>query len=157
MRCGVWRNITLVHGVAAIKEHRIRHLGAIEMRPRWPAIFADVDVRSHDVAPVIDVVSEYARDVVWIFGYDVIVARRGGEAGFASGNSRFADQSFAFVKVSFLFTKVDHDFGRAGYVITMPIAGRLWCKHGEGMFDIRWNFFAAGAQKDDCYPSQGLS
>src|SRR5437588_482359 len=91
MRCGVRRDITLVHGIAAIKEHCIRHFGAIEMRPRWPTIFTD------------------------------------------------------------------DDFGRPGYAIAMPIAGRLGRKCSEGMFDIRWNFFAARAEKDNCYPSQKLS
>ena len=44
MRCGKGWNIPLVHRVAAPEEHRIRHPGAIEMRPFRAGIFSRVDI-----------------------------------------------------------------------------------------------------------------
>src|SRR6266478_4244279 len=58
VRRGIRRDIALMHGVAASEEHGIRHLGAVEMRAGRPAVLAHVDIRSHHVAVIIDVITE---------------------------------------------------------------------------------------------------
>ena len=83
MRCGKWRNITLVHRVAAPEEHGVRHLRAIEVRAWRPAILARINVGPHDVAVIVHVIAEYSGDVIWTLREDLITA--GG-----SGKSRFA-------------------------------------------------------------------
>ncbi len=51
-------HIALMHRVAAPEEHGIRHLRAIEMRSRWTPVLPRVNVRSHHIAIIIDVIPE---------------------------------------------------------------------------------------------------
>ena len=60
MRRSIPRDIALVHCVATVEMHAIGHSRAIEMCPARLRIFSRIDVRSHDVAGIIDVIAELA-------------------------------------------------------------------------------------------------
>jgi len=81
------------------------------MRARRLAVFPHIDVGSHHVPVIIDVITEFARDVVSIFGDNAIAAGRSRESRFTGRDGRFANNMFAFVKVSFLFADMDDDLG----------------------------------------------
>src|SRR6266498_3071793 len=66
MRRSVRRNIALVHRVATPEEHGVRHLRAIEMRARRPAILTHINVEPHDVAIIIHVIAKNSRDMICI-------------------------------------------------------------------------------------------
>src|SRR4030095_6236922 len=145
MRCGIRRNIALVHRIAAPEEHSIWHLRTVEVRARWLAVLARINVEPHDVAIIIHVIAEYGGDVVCILRENLIIARRGGEPRFAGRDGRFADEMFPFVKVSFLLTDMNDDFRGPGDACVIPPTGRTRGITGSKsrLFRIGWNFFAA--------------
>src|SRR5436309_3306786 len=79
------------------------------MRSARFAIFSHVDVLHHDVALAIDVVAEFTRVMVLVFGDDGIVTRRSRKALLPCGNGRFADQMFSLVKLGFLLGDMNND------------------------------------------------
>ena len=60
VRSGIRWDIAFMHCVAAVEMHAIGHSRPIEMRARRPAVFAHVDVGSHRVPIIIDVITEFA-------------------------------------------------------------------------------------------------
>jgi hypothetical protein len=124
MGCGVGRDVSLVHRIAAAEKHRVGHARAIVMTAGRFTVLARIDVRFHDVAEIIHVIAENSGDVLLVLPNHAVVAGRRPEARFAGGDRRFADQLFALVKIGPLFGDADHDFRRAGNSITVPIAGR---------------------------------
>src|SRR5882762_8653949 len=71
------RNISSVHAVAAVKSHEVRHPGAIKMSACGLRVFADIDVGFHCLAPIVDVVAELARDMIFVlFGYTITTGWR---------------------------------------------------------------------------------
>jgi hypothetical protein len=68
MRRSIPRDVPLVHCVAAVEMHAIGRSRAIEMCPARLRIFSGIDVRSHDVAVIIDVIAKLTSDVVPVFG-----------------------------------------------------------------------------------------
>jgi hypothetical protein len=63
VRSGVRRDVALMHRVAAAEEHRKRHPRAVVMRALGPRILARVDIGFHDIAQIVDVITEHGRDV----------------------------------------------------------------------------------------------
>ncbi len=121
MRSGKGRDIALVHGVTAIEMHAVRHLSSLKMAPFRPAIFPDIDVSFHDMPIAVDVIAKFARDVVPLLRNDVIMTRRSSKSGLAGRHGRFSDQYFSFVKIGFLLAQMNHDLGRPGYIVAMPV------------------------------------
>ncbi|HYJ05176.1 MAG TPA: hypothetical protein VEX43_08580 [Chthoniobacterales bacterium] len=119
VRSGIWRDVTLVHGVTAFEKHGVRHARAVEMGPGRAAI-AGIDIRYDDIAKVVHVITEPGRDMVFVFPDHAILAGRRGKAGFARGNGRFADKRFALEEISALFPDTDDDSGSAGDTIAVP-------------------------------------
>jgi len=68
-----------VHSVAAAKAHEIRHPGAVEVRAARLRVFAHVDIRFHNVALVVDIIAELARDMIFVLLKHGVAARRRGE------------------------------------------------------------------------------
>src|SRR4029077_11513000 len=66
------RDIAGVHAVAAVKSHEVRHPGAIKMSAFRLRVFAYIDVGFPYFAPVVDVVSELARDMIFVLFGDTI-------------------------------------------------------------------------------------
>ena len=60
VRRGIRWDIAFMHCVPAVEMHAIRHSRSIEMRARRTAVFAHVDVGSHHVPIIIDVITEFA-------------------------------------------------------------------------------------------------
>src|SRR5205823_14630554 len=104
------RDIAFVHRGATIEMRAIRHSRSVEMGAWRPRIFAHIDVGSHHIAVVIDVIAELAWNVVPVFRNHLVMTRRSGEPGFPGRDGRFADYTFAFVKVRFLFADTNDDF-----------------------------------------------
>ncbi len=52
------RNVTFMHGVAALEKHGEGHARAVEMRPGRTAILAGVDIRFRDIAEAVHVIAE---------------------------------------------------------------------------------------------------
>ena len=86
MRCRIRRDVSLVHGVAASEKHGERHSGAVVMRPRRLGILANIDIRFHDIAEIVDVITKNRRDVIGALGEDSVLAGRRREPGFPGGD-----------------------------------------------------------------------
>jgi hypothetical protein len=141
VRCGVGRDVALMHRVTAAKEHRVRHARAIIMGAGWFRILAHIDVGFHDVAKIVHVIAEDSRDVRGIFRQDRVMARRSPEARFAGRNRGFADEIFAFVKIGVLLRDADDDLRRTRNAVAVPIAhGR---RRRSDCRRRRWVFGAA--------------
>jgi hypothetical protein len=122
VRSGIRWDVTLVHGVAALEKHGVRHAGAVETGPGRAAI-AGIDIRDNDVAKVVHVIAEPGRDVVFVFPDHAILAGRRGKARLARRNGRFADERFALKEIRALFPDMDNDFCIAGDTIAVPSIG----------------------------------
>lgn len=96
------------------------------MRARGLGILARVDIRFHDVAEIVHVVTEYGRDVLRIFPEDGIIARRCAESRFASGDRGFPNEMFAFVEIGALVGDADDNLRGTGDTVAIPIT--LWCR-----------------------------
>src|SRR5258708_34953221 len=105
MRRREWWHVALMHCVTAVEMHAVRHFRRIEMRALRAAIFPHVDVRHNDVACAVDVITELAREMVFVFrDYGIVTGRRG-KTFLAARNGRLSDKAFAFIKVRLLLRK----------------------------------------------------
>ena len=95
VRGGKGRNISLVHCVTAVEMHAIGHACAIKVCSARFTVFAYVDVRLHNVAAIIDVIAELARDVIPVFRDNMVMARWRSESAFAGRHRRFTDKMFS--------------------------------------------------------------
>ena len=73
-----------MHAVAAVEPHEVRHTGAVKMSACGLCIFAHIDVGFHHLAPVVDVVAEFTRDMVFVLLDYTITTRRRIEASLSS-------------------------------------------------------------------------
>ena len=77
MRRAKLRDIAGVHAIAAIESHKVRHAGAIKMSAFRLRVFAYIDVGFYHLAPVVDVVAELTRDMIFVlFGYTITTGWR---------------------------------------------------------------------------------
>src|SRR5437016_7502902 len=118
------RNIASVHAVAAVESHEVRHPGAIKMSACGLRVFADIDVGFHYLTPVVDVVAEFTRDMIFVLLDYMITTRGRVETSLSSRNRAFPNQLVTLVKVSALLGHMDHDLGRSGKIATAPVAFR---------------------------------
>jgi hypothetical protein len=149
VRSGIGWDVTLVHGVTAFEKHGERHARAVETRAGRAPILARIDIRDDDIAQVVHVIAEPARDVVLVFPNHAILPGRGGKAGLARGNRRFADERFALEEIGALFPDADNDSGLAGGTVTVPgirHGSRSGCRTGGPR---RRHFRAAGQEGQD--------
>src|SRR4029077_6731110 len=145
-------DIALMHRVAAVEMHAIRHTRAIEVCPWRLGIFARIDVRFHDGTVIVDIITQLACDVVSIFPNNVIAAGRRGKSRSASGDSRFPDHELALVKISLLFPEMDDNLRRARPAVALPVTIPTTLPRensGAEVLHVGWNFVAAGAENDD--------
>jgi hypothetical protein len=96
------------------------------VRARGLGILAGIDIRFHDVAEIVDVITEYGRDVLGIFPENGIMARRCAESRFASGNRGFPHELFAFVEIGALLGNADDNLWGTGDTVSIPIT--LWLR-----------------------------
>jgi len=122
VRCAETRDITGVHAVAAVESHEVRHTGAIKMSACGLCVFAHVDVGFYHLAPVVDVVAEFTRDVVFVLLDYMITTWRRVEASLSSRNRAFPNQPVALIKVGALFAHMDDDLGWPGKMVAAPVA-----------------------------------
>src|SRR5437879_12265094 len=76
MRSAKSRNIAGVHSIAAVESHEVRHLGAIEMSTCGLCVFAHINVGFDHLAPVIDVVAKFTRNMVTVLLHYMITTLR---------------------------------------------------------------------------------
>lgn len=89
-------------------------------------ILARVDIRLHDVAEIVHVVTEYGRDMLRVFPENGVVAGRCAESRFASGDRGFPNQMFAFVEIGALLGDADDNLRGTRDTVAIPIT--LWCR-----------------------------
>ncbi|MFZ1219011.1 MAG: hypothetical protein WAO00_06935 [Chthoniobacterales bacterium] len=138
-------DVPLVHRVAAPEKHSERHPRPIVMGARGSGILAHVDIRFHDVAAIIHIIAEHARDMIRVFPEDGVIPGWRAKPGLAGGNCGFANEILALVKVSPLLGDADDDFRRAGDAVAIPVA-RRGCRRSVSRGD-GGNF---GAACDQC-------
>src|SRR5437868_14649054 len=98
MRSAKSRNIAGVHSIAAVESHEVRHPGAIEMSTCGLCVFAHINVGFDHLAPVIDVVAKFTRDMVPVLFDYMITTRRRVEASLASCNRAVPHQPAALLQ-----------------------------------------------------------
>src|SRR5215469_5448898 len=130
-----------MHRVTASEKHGIWHPRSIEMGSFRTSILSRVNVRPNDVAVIIYVIAEYARDVVCTFRKHRVNAWRSRKTRLTSGDSCFADHCFAFVKVSFLLADVDDDPRLSGSAFAVPPACGSGARIEAGLIRC-WVLFA---------------
>src|SRR5438552_9230115 len=113
MRSAKSRNIACVHSIAAVESHEVRHPGAIEMSICGLCVFAHINVGFDHLAPVIEIVAKFTRDMGLVLFDYMITTRPRVAASLSSGNCAFPNQPAAPVKVGTLFVDVDDDLGSA--------------------------------------------
>lgn len=153
MGSGIGRHVTLVHRVASPEEHGKRHARPVVMRARRSGILPRIDVRFHDVTHIVDVIAKHRRDMLGILPKHGVIPGRRPEPGFAGGNGRFAHELFTLVEISALIGDTDHDLGRTGHAIPVPVTLRR-----GGRWHIRRGcliFGATGHKAEDCEGETG--
>jgi hypothetical protein len=117
---GIRRNVTLMHGVTAAKEHREGHARAIVMRAFGAGILGGINIGFHDVPEVVHIIAEPGRDMVFVFPNHPVLARRRGKPGLAGGNGGFAHLGLSFKEVGALLVDVHDNFRGARDPVAIP-------------------------------------
>ena len=84
MRSAKSRNIAGVHAIAAVESHKVRHMGTIKMSAFGLRVLPHIDIGFYYLASVVDVVAEFARDVVFVLLDDMIMTWRRIETSLSS-------------------------------------------------------------------------
>src|SRR5438132_14317516 len=99
VRCTETRNVAGVHTIAAVESHKVRHMGTVKMSAFGLRVLPHIDIGFYYFASVVDVVAEFARDVVFVLLDYMIMPWRRIETSLSSCDSAFSNQAVAFVKV----------------------------------------------------------
>src|SRR5581483_352190 len=125
VRCWIPRQIAGVHACSRNDSHKVGHGRSSEMRARGFGILLYIHIWYDHVACIVHIISEQARDVVFILLNDLKSASRSVQSLPASGQLRHTNEHAALVKICPLLSQADLYGWTPGHVVTIPIRDRI--------------------------------